>query len=82
MSEPDALAMLRQQAGLGRLPGKLVDALEPLVLSGRPGTPSVPGRIEEGDGGTQPGAGTDDPDDPSSPMRPRVVTTVTPALSL
>ena len=25
--------MLRQQAGLGRLPAKLVDALEPLVLS-------------------------------------------------
>ena len=60
MAERDALAVLRQQASLGRLPGKLVDALEPLVLSGQPGTPPVPGRFE------QPGE-PDDPDDPSSP---------------
>jgi HD-GYP domain-containing protein (c-di-GMP phosphodiesterase class II) len=66
MSERDALAVLRQQASLGRLPGKLVDALEPLVISGQPGTPPVPGRFEQGGGGLQPGE-PDDPDDPSSP---------------
>jgi hypothetical protein len=66
MSERDALAVLRQQASLGRLPGKLVDALEPLVISGQPGTPPVPGRSEQGGGGLQPGE-PDDPDDPSSP---------------
>jgi response regulator RpfG family c-di-GMP phosphodiesterase len=82
MSERDALAELRQQAGLGRLPGKLVDALEPLVLSGRAGTPSEPGRIEEGDGHLQPGAETDDQDNPSSPIRPRMATTMTLALAL
>jgi hypothetical protein len=82
MSERDALAEMRQQAGLGRLPGKLVDALEPLVLSGRAGTPSAPGRIEEGDGHLQPGAETDDPDNPSSPIRPRMATTMTLALAL
>jgi hypothetical protein len=69
MSEREALAVLRQQAGLGRLPGKLVDALEPLVISGQPGTSSGPGRIVDGEGGLQPGAETDDPDDPSSGMR-------------
>jgi response regulator RpfG family c-di-GMP phosphodiesterase len=79
MSERDALAELRQQAGLGRLPGKLVDALEPLVLSGRAGTPLEPGRIEGGDGHLQPGAETDDP---SPPMRPRMATTMTLALAL
>ena len=68
MSDREALAVLRQQAGLGRLPGKLIDALEPLVISGRPATPSVPGRIEKGEGGLQPGTETEDPDDPSSPM--------------
>ena len=82
MSERDALAKLRQQAGLGRLPGKLVDALEPLVLSGRAGRPSEPGRIEEGDGHLQPGAETDDSDNPSSPIRPRMATTMTLALAL
>jgi HD-GYP domain-containing protein (c-di-GMP phosphodiesterase class II) len=82
MSERDALAELRQQAGLGRLPGKLVDALEPLVLSGRAGMASEPGRIEEGDGHLKPGAETDDPDDPSSPMRPRMATAMTLALAL
>jgi len=71
-SERDAMAVLRQQAGLGRLPGKLVDALEPLVLSGRESTSSAPGRVEEGDGGLQPGAETDDPDDPSSHMHARL----------
>jgi HD-GYP domain-containing protein (c-di-GMP phosphodiesterase class II) len=70
MSEREALAVLRQQeAGLGRLPGKLVDALEPLVLSGQPRTPSVPGRFEEGGGGLQPGAEPEDPDDPSSHLQ-------------
>jgi two-component system, cell cycle response regulator len=65
MSERDALAVLRQQASLGRLPGKLIDALEPLVISARPGTPPAPGRFEQGGGGLQPGG--EDPDDPSSP---------------
>jgi hypothetical protein len=67
MSEGDALAVLRQQASLGRLPGKLVDALEPLVISARPGAPPVPGRFEQGGAGLQPGGEPEDPDDPSSP---------------
>jgi HD-GYP domain-containing protein (c-di-GMP phosphodiesterase class II) len=73
MSQRDALAELRQQAGLGRLSGKLVDALEPVVLSARPGTPTVPGRFEQGRGGPQPGADDpEDPDDPSSRMGRRI----------
>jgi hypothetical protein len=52
------------------------------VLSGRAGTPLEPGRIEGGDGHLQPGAETDDPDDPSPPMRPRMATTMTLALAL
>jgi response regulator RpfG family c-di-GMP phosphodiesterase len=66
MSEQDALAVLRQQASLGRLPGKLIDALEPLVLPARPGAPPVPGRVEQGGGGLQPDGEPEDPDDPSS----------------
>jgi len=76
MSEREALAVLRQEAGLGRLPGKLVDALEPLVLSGQPGTPSVPGRFEEGGGGLQPGAEPEDPDDPPSHLQRHPTATV------
>jgi hypothetical protein len=68
MSEQDALAVLRQQASLGRLPGKLVDALEPLVISARPGTPPAPGRFEQGGGGLQTAGEPEDPDDPSSPL--------------
>jgi two-component system cell cycle response regulator len=82
MSEREALAVLRQQAGLGRLPGKLVDALEPLVVSGRPGTPSVPGRVEDGGGGVQPPAEPEEPDDPSSSMRRRLTAAAGLALSL
>jgi response regulator RpfG family c-di-GMP phosphodiesterase len=70
MGEREALAVLRQQAGLGRLPGKLVDALEPLVLPVRPATPPAPGRIDQG-GGQQPGE-PDDPDDPSSRLQRRL----------
>jgi response regulator RpfG family c-di-GMP phosphodiesterase len=81
MGEREALAVLRQQAGLGRLPGKLVDALEPLVLSGRPATPA-PGRFELGGGGQQPGGEPDDPDDPSSRMSQRLTVAAQPALSL
>ena len=68
MSEQDALAVLRQQASLGRLPGTLVDALEPLGISARPGTPPVPGRFEPGGGGLQAAGDPEDPDDPSSPL--------------
>jgi len=67
MSEQDALAVLRHEASLGRLPGKLVDALEPLVLSARPGSPPVPGRFEQG-GGLKASGEPEDPDDPSSPL--------------
>jgi response regulator RpfG family c-di-GMP phosphodiesterase len=67
MSEREALAVLRQDVERGRLPGRLVDALEPLVSSGRPGRPSVSGRLEEGSaGGPQPGSEPEEPDDPSS----------------
>ena len=67
MSEQDALAVLRQQASLGRLPGKLIDALEPLVVSARPAAPPVAGRFEQGGGGVQQDGEPEDPDDPSSP---------------
>jgi response regulator RpfG family c-di-GMP phosphodiesterase len=80
LSERDALAVLRQEASLGRLSGKLIDALEPLVHSGRPGRPPVPGRLEEGAAGRPPDA---DPDDPSSPGERRLAVVATrPALSL
>jgi response regulator RpfG family c-di-GMP phosphodiesterase len=81
MGEREALAVLRQQAGLGRLPGKLVDALEPLVLSGRPTTPPAPSRFDQGGGG-QPGGEPDDPDDPLSRMPQRLTVAAQPALSL
>ena len=71
-----------QQAGLGRLPGKLVDALEPLVISGRPGGSSVPGRVEEGGDGLQSGTEPEDPDDPSSSMQQGLTAPVGLALSL
>ena len=82
MSEREALAVLRQQAGLGRLPGKLVDALEPLVISGRAGRPSAPGRVEEGGDGLQPGSEPEDPDDPSSSRQQHLTAAAGLALSL
>jgi response regulator RpfG family c-di-GMP phosphodiesterase len=82
LAERDAMAVLRQQAGLGRLPGKLVDALEPLVLSGRADQPPVPGRSET-NGGLPPRGDPEDPDDPSSRMDRRLPVAATqPALSL
>jgi response regulator RpfG family c-di-GMP phosphodiesterase len=82
LAEHDAMGVLRQQAGLGRLPGKLVDALEPLVLSGRAAQPPVPGRSET-NGGLPPRGEPEDPDDPSSSMdRPLTVVAARPALSL
>jgi response regulator RpfG family c-di-GMP phosphodiesterase len=78
LSEPDALAVLRQQAGLGRLPGKLVDALEPLVLSGRP---PVAGH-SEANGGPQPDGDPEDPDDPSSGRQRPLAAASQPALLL
>jgi HD-GYP domain-containing protein (c-di-GMP phosphodiesterase class II) len=65
LSDRDALAVLRQEASLGRLPGKLIDALEPVVLSGGPGVPRVPGRLQEA-------ADPEEPDDPSSPLQQRL----------
>jgi HD-GYP domain-containing protein (c-di-GMP phosphodiesterase class II) len=82
MSEREALAVLRQQAGLGRLPAKLVDALEPLVISGRAGRPSAPGRVEEGGDGLQPGSEPEDPDDPSSSRQQHLTAAAGLALSL
>jgi HD-GYP domain-containing protein (c-di-GMP phosphodiesterase class II) len=80
LSERDALAVLRQEAGLGRLSAKLIDALEPLVLSGRR---PVSGRIEDGGAALQPDTEPEDPDDPSSPGRRRLaVATNLPALTL
>jgi response regulator RpfG family c-di-GMP phosphodiesterase len=81
LAERDAMAVLRQQAGLGRLPGKLVDALEPLVLSGRAGQPPVPGR-SNADGGLPPRSEPEEPDDPSSSMDLPLTVAVRPALSL
>jgi response regulator RpfG family c-di-GMP phosphodiesterase len=68
ISDQEALAVLRQQAGLGRLPAKLLDALEPVVLS----PPPAPGRFEHGNGGPQPDSEAEDPDDPSSSMGRRL----------
>jgi HD-GYP domain-containing protein (c-di-GMP phosphodiesterase class II) len=83
LAERDAMAVLRQEASLGRLSAKLVDALEPLVLSGRPARPPVPGRLEEGAAGLQPDAEPEDPDDPSSAGERRLAVVATrPALSL
>jgi hypothetical protein len=65
LSRREALAVLRQQAGLGRLPGKLVDALEPLVVSGSPGSPPVNGQLREG-----PAGGRDQAGEPEEPERP------------
>jgi HD-GYP domain-containing protein (c-di-GMP phosphodiesterase class II) len=73
LSERDALAMLRQEAALGRLSGKLVDALEPVVLGGRPGGSPLPGRLQDGPAGeSQPDGEPEDPDDPSSPVERRL----------
>jgi HD-GYP domain-containing protein (c-di-GMP phosphodiesterase class II) len=83
LSERDALALLRQEASLGRLSGKLVDALEPLVISSRPGRPRVAGRLEEGGAALQPDAEPEDPGEPSSPGERRLAVVAThPALSL
>ena len=84
LSERDALAMLRQEAALGRLSGKLIDALEPLVLSGRLGRPPVAGRLGEGGAALQPDTEPEDPeDDPSSPGGRRLAVAATrPALTL
>jgi HD-GYP domain-containing protein (c-di-GMP phosphodiesterase class II) len=80
LSERDALAVLRQEASLGRLSGKLVDALEPLVISARP---PVAGRLEEGGAALRPDGEPEDPDDPLSPRKRRLgVIASQPALSL
>ena len=62
LSGREALAVLRQQAGVGRLPVKLIDALEPLVISARPGSPPVNGQLREGSPG-----GRDQGDEPEEP---------------
>jgi response regulator RpfG family c-di-GMP phosphodiesterase len=62
LTEQQALAVLRQQAGQGLLPKKLVDALEPVVLSSR-AAPPVHGRFEQGGGPGRAG----DPGDPEEP---------------
>jgi HD-GYP domain-containing protein (c-di-GMP phosphodiesterase class II) len=82
LAERDAMAVLRQEASLGRLSAKLVDALEPLVLSGRPARPPVPGRLEEGAAGLQPDAEPEDPDPSSAGERRLAVVATRPALSL
>jgi response regulator RpfG family c-di-GMP phosphodiesterase len=82
LSERDALAVLRQEANLGRLSGKLIDALEPLVLSSRPGRPPVSGRLEEGGAALPPDAEPEDPDPSSAGERRLAVVATHPALSL
>jgi hypothetical protein len=73
--------VLRQQAGLGRLPGKLVDALEPLVVAGGAGRPPVPGRTDGN--GLRPAGEPEDPEDPSSRVERHLPAAATqPALSL
>jgi response regulator RpfG family c-di-GMP phosphodiesterase len=53
MSEQEALAVLQREAAVGRLPAKLVDVLEALVTSGRPGRPAGG---SPANGGTRAGA--------------------------
>jgi hypothetical protein len=68
LTEQQALAVLRQQAGQGLLPKKLVDALEPVVLSSR-AAPPVHGRFEQGGGPGRAGdpGSAGDPGDPEEP---------------
>jgi response regulator RpfG family c-di-GMP phosphodiesterase len=87
MSEREALAVLRQEASLGRLPGKLIEALEPLVLAGRPGSPAAGGQFRESSAGGQAGGEPEEPDDPSSRVDRRLTVMTdqgagAPALSL
>ena len=43
-----------------------------MISTSRLGRAAAPGRLEEGNGGLQPGAETDDPEDPSSRMHARL----------
>jgi response regulator RpfG family c-di-GMP phosphodiesterase len=65
LSERDALAMLRREVRAGRLPGKLVDALERLVGAG--GRTNPPGVTEEV-AGLDVDPGVDEPGEPEPPM--------------
>jgi response regulator RpfG family c-di-GMP phosphodiesterase len=84
MAEHQALAVLRREAALGRLPGKLVDALEPLVSSGGSGRPDGGSPANggpraahggPGPGGAEPDGEAEEADDPRSRpgRRPTVV---------
>jgi hypothetical protein len=65
LSEPDALAVLRREVRAGRLPGKLVDALERLVgAGGRTDPPGVTAEVA----GLDVGPGVDEPGEPGPPM--------------
>jgi response regulator RpfG family c-di-GMP phosphodiesterase len=63
LSEADALAVLRREVRAGRLPGKLVDALERVVDAGGRTDPPV----TEGAAGIDADPGTDEPREPPSP---------------
>jgi HD-GYP domain-containing protein (c-di-GMP phosphodiesterase class II) len=63
LSEADALAVLRREVRAGRLPGKLVDALERVVGAGGRTDPPV----TEGAAGIDADPGTDEPREPPSP---------------
>ena len=65
LAEGDALAVLRREVGAGRLPGKLVDALERVVGAG--GRTDPPG-VTEGPEGIDVDSGMDEPGEPEPPM--------------
>ena len=65
LAEADALAVLRREVRAGRLPGKLVDALERLVRSG--GRSGPPGVTEEA-AGLEVDPGADEPREPEPSM--------------
>jgi two-component system cell cycle response regulator len=65
LAEPDALAVLRREVRAGRLPGKLVDALERLVGAG--GRTDPPG-VNQEVAGLDIDPGVDEPGEPEPPM--------------
>jgi response regulator RpfG family c-di-GMP phosphodiesterase len=65
LTEEEALAVLRREVRAGRLPGKLVDALERVVGAG--GRTDPPG-VTEGPPGIDGDPGMDEPGEPDPPM--------------
>jgi hypothetical protein len=65
LSDTDALAVLRREVRAGRLPGKLVDALERVVGAGGD---TDPPEVTEGAPELHVDPGMDEPGEPEPPM--------------